>query len=277
MLVACAAAAAAVALPAVPAEAAPSGKAVFQQLCSGCHTVGGGKLVGPDLQGLAGSRDRAWVERFVRDPAAVVASGDPVAKQLVSQYGMTMPTLGVSDAQLAALLAYLGYSKAAPAPTTSTPATPAPAPALAGDAARGKRLFEGSLRFGSNGPACLSCHSVAGVGALGGGRLGPDLTGAYTKYGGTQGLGSALRTLAAFRTMVPIFTRKQLSAQERADLVAFLQSAAGKGRSSSQAGKLVGLSLGVGAALVLLALLVWHRRLPAVRRSLVDRAAGRTS
>ena len=253
------------------------GQAVFDQLCKGCHTIGGGKLAGPDLEGLADRRERAWVERFIQAPDAVIASGDPIAKQLVDDYGAQMPNLGVSDAQLAALVAFLGYAEQGSSPPSTNPKpTPPSAPDVpsAGDAAAGKRLFEGSDRFAGGGPSCLSCHSVAGVGALGGGQLGPDLTGAFEKYGGAQGLQGVLEAVA-FPTMAPIFGDRPLAAQERADLVAFLESAADEERPALQAGKLVALSLGVAALIGLLAAVVWRRRLHGVRRPLVDRATGK--
>ena len=251
------------------------GQAIFDQQCKGCHTIGGGKLAGPDLQGLADRRDQAWVEAFVRDPAAVIASGDPIAKQLVEEYGAAMPNLGVSDAQLAALVAFLGFEQQPPTETTPTETTPTePEPLPAGDADRGKLLFEGSDRFAAGGPPCLSCHSVAGVGALGGGQLGPDLTGAFAKYGGEKGLQAVLDAVA-FPTMAPIFSRRQLTATERADLAAFLESAADDQRPARQAGKLVGISVGAAAVIALLALVVWRRRLYGVRRSLVNRSTGK--
>lgn len=250
------------------------GQAIFEQQCSGCHTIGGGKLAGPDLEGLADRREQAWVERFIQAPDEVIASGDPIAKQLLAEYGAQMPNLGVSDAQLASLVAFLGFEQQAPPTTETTTTEPEPAPA--GDADRGKLLFEGSDRTEAGGPACLSCHSVAGVGALGGGQLGPDLTGAFDKLGGEKGLAAWLTSIPS-PTMAPIFGNRPLSAQERADLVAFLESATTGERPAGQAGKLVALSVGVAAIIALLALVIWRRRLQGVRRSLVDRATGRVT
>jgi mono/diheme cytochrome c family protein len=280
------------------AGAAEDGQGVFDQLCQSCHTIGGGDLTGPDLERLADRRDRAWVERFIREPDVMIAEGDPIAKELVSKYGVPMPNLGVSDAQLAELVAFLGFAEEVPpttettttetttetttaetqpAPTPTTPeptSPPAPAQPTAGDADRGKLLFQGSDRFAAGGPACLSCHSVAGVGALGGGALGPDLTGAYAKWGGEQGLRAVLETIP-FPTMTPIFASRQLTAAERRDLIAFLASAAADDRPGRQAGKLLGLSLGLAGLLVLLAFAIWGRPLYGTRRSLVDRSTGR--
>lgn len=256
------------------AAAGENGKAVFGQLCQGCHTIGGGKSVGPDLQGLADRRDRAWVEQFILAPDKVIASGDPIAKSLVAEYGMQMPNLGVTDAQLGSLLTVLGFAArgGSTTPTTPTPTTPEPAPTPgAGDAKRGKNLFTGSQRLGAGGPSCLSCHSVAGVGALGGGQLGPDLTGAFAKYGGEQGLQAALKTIP-FPTMVPIFSRRALTAGERNDLIAFLATAPDRQRPAGTAGKLVGFSTAGAALLVLVAMGIWRRRLPGVRKQLVNRS-----
>lgn len=47
---------------------AAAGKALFQGKCAGCHTIGGGKLVGPDLKGVTTTRDHEWFERFISAP-----------------------------------------------------------------------------------------------------------------------------------------------------------------------------------------------------------------
>ena len=257
------------------------GKATFDKLCQACHTIGGGKRVGPDLQGLADRRERAWVEAFILAPDKVIASGDPIAKGLVDEYGMQMPNLGVTAAQIGPLLTFLGFpsggDSTTPTPTTSTPTTTTPEPTPtpgSGDAKRGENLFTGAQRLDAGGPSCLSCHSVAGVGALGGGRLGPGLTGSFAKYGGEQGLQAALKTIP-FPTMAPIFSRRALTAGERADLIAFLESAPDQQRPKSAAGKLTGFSMATAALLVLLAMGIWRHRLNGVRKPLVNRSRRR--
>ena len=259
------------------AAAGEEGKAVFDKLCQGCHTIGGGKSAGPDLEGLADRRDRAWVERFILAPDEVIASGDPIAKSLVKEYGMQMPNLGVTAAQIGPLLTFLGFaaggSSTTPAPTTPGSTTPTPTPG-SGDEKRGENLFTGAQRLDAGGPSCLSCHSVSGAGGLGGGRLGPDLTGAFAKYGGEQGLQAALKTIP-FPTMAPIFSRSALTAGERDDLVAFLASAPDQQRPRSAAGKLVGFSTAAAALLVVLAMGIWRHNLTGVRKPLVNRSRRR--
>lgn len=270
------------------AASAEEGQALFESQCAGCHTIGGGDAIGPDLQGLADRRDADWVKQFILDPATVIASGDATATQLLDQYGSTMPALGVTADQADSLLAFLGFAAAPPkqeaAPPAETQAAePPPAETAAqagtaapggGDAGRGKELFTGADRLDGGGPPCMSCHSIAGIGALGGGQLGPDLTNAVAKYGGPQAFASVLQTLP-FPTMTPIYAGQPLTAAEQTDLAAFIAAAPQAERPAGAAGKLVGLSLAAVAGFGLFAVLVWRRRLVAVRRPLVNRSTGK--
>ena len=43
------------------AQDAAQGQAIFVQKCASCHTIGGGKLVGPDLKGVTATRPRDTV------------------------------------------------------------------------------------------------------------------------------------------------------------------------------------------------------------------------
>ena len=92
---------------AAPAQDVSQGKALFEVKCAGCHTVGGGKRVGPDLKGVTTRRPHDWLVDFITAPDKVIASGDPTAAQLVKEYGMPMPNLGVSKSDAEAILAYL--------------------------------------------------------------------------------------------------------------------------------------------------------------------------
>ena len=51
----------------------------FRQNCTSCHTIGGGRLTGPDLKDVTQRKDRQWLARFILDPGGVIAGGDAYA------------------------------------------------------------------------------------------------------------------------------------------------------------------------------------------------------
>ncbi len=198
--------------PGVPAfQAGPDGAAIFQARCTACHSIGGGKLVGPDLKDVTQRRTAAWLKSFIADPPAMIAS-DPTAQALEKQYGMPMPNLNLAPAEVDAVVVFL-----------SNPGTlgAAPGAAAAGDPVAGRRMYRGEQALTNGGPACIACHSVSGASRLNGGALGPDLTHVAGRMG-QAGLTSAL-TAIAFPTMLGSFGTRPLTPQEVADLVVFLQ------------------------------------------------------
>jgi mono/diheme cytochrome c family protein len=202
------------AAPALQGDLAAQGQQIFNDNCAACHTIGGGKLIGPDLKDITKSRDPQWIKSFISDPAKMIAS-DAAAKQLAQEYSITMPTLGLSDDKIDAVLAYLTNPAAAPAAPAAAAGT--------GNAAIGQKLFTGEQPMANGGAACFSCHTVGGTGALGGGNLGPDLTHVIQRLG-EPGVSAALKTIV-FPTMQGPFLNKPLTPAEQADLVAFLKQA----------------------------------------------------
>lgn len=242
-----------------------AGRAVFEVKCAACHSLDTNRLVGPGLRGVTARRERAWLVRWIAAPDRLLAAGDPLARQLLQEYNaLPMPNLALTEREAASVVAFLD-AQAAGAVSAALPA----APLGAGDAIRGKALFTGEQRFQSGGPPCLACHSVAGIGALGGGALGPDLTGVGAKYG-EMGLAAVLRD-PPFPTMRPIFTARPLAPYEQANVRAFLQQAV-TARPSRAIGQLTLLAL-AGAVLLLVPVgFVWRRRLTGVRRLMVHGA-----
>jgi mono/diheme cytochrome c family protein len=142
------------------------------------------------------------------------------------------------------------------------------APSLAsGDPNMGRDLFRGVVPFENGGAPCIGCHSVAGIGALGGGAIGPDLTFAHGKYGDDRT--AEILTVFPFPTMNPIFSSRPLTAEEQADLTGFMRGAALTERPAQVVWQLFLLALGGAAILLLLAQILWWRRLTAVRRPMV--------
>ncbi|MBI4537888.1 MAG: hypothetical protein HY704_00075 [Gemmatimonadetes bacterium] len=163
----------------------------------------------------------------------------------------------------ASSLVVQGASAAGPAVAASAQASP-----VAGDPLNGKALFLGARRLENGAPSCRACHSVAGVGALGGGALGPDLTGSYAKFG-EQGLATILASMP-FPTMRPVFARRALTAEEQTHIVAFLRESAAE-RPAPVVVRVAGLMVGVGVVLLGLTHLLWSGRLRGVRRPMVER------
>ena len=88
-----------------PAE---QGRVLFEQLCTSCHSVGGGDRVGPDLAGVNQRRDPVWLTRMISEPDMLIAEGDPVVTALIERYrGIIMPRLGLDEARTAAIISYL--------------------------------------------------------------------------------------------------------------------------------------------------------------------------
>lgn len=90
--------------------AAKPGQALYIRLCAGCHTVGGGDRVGPDLAGVIARRDRDWLVRFVSNPGKMRTQQDPIAVELVAKYPtVRMPALSISNNDTTDLLAHIAY------------------------------------------------------------------------------------------------------------------------------------------------------------------------
>jgi cytochrome c2 len=248
-----------------PLGQASDGETLFTEKCAACHTIGGGDLVGPDLQGVIERRSQEWLTQWLLAPDQVLASGDPIATELFDKFNkIPMPNLGLTPDEVASLIAYLGGG----ATTGGGAALPE------GDVARGKAFFVGNARFENGGPQCMSCHSIVGIGALGGGALGPDLTAnGFTKYG--EGLAGFLSSPPTV-TMNAVWKDTPLTEQERADLFAFMKNASVSGREPTALLQIALFSIAGAAALIALAQFYWGKRLKGVRRPMIERTLAAT-
>jgi mono/diheme cytochrome c family protein len=259
--------------PAAAQEAAD----FFKQNCASCHTIGGGRLTGPDLKDVTQRKDREWLAAFIANPKAVLDGGDPYARQLAEEArGVIMPTLfGLTRDRIDSLLnlieaeSKLPRSQFAGVQISNRPLTD-------DDVARGRRLFLGLEPLGGGGTACISCHTVQGIGALGGGKLGPDLTRVYERMQDRKQLAAWL-SAPATPTMLPVFKTHPLQPEEILSLVAFFEQSAREGREDDSPSALRFFLLGLGGTGAGLAVFdaLWRRRFRGVRRALVHNDNGR--
>ena len=244
---------------------AEAGKQIFEEKCVACHTVGKGALVGPDLKGVTERRPREWLEQWIAAPDAVLAKKDPYATNLLHQFhDLPMPNQGLGTSDVTAILAYLGAAAAQPSAPEATSA-----PAVQGHPEVGKDLFTGVARFRNGGPPCMACHSVGGIGALGGGQLGPDLTQEVTRLGGAAAV-DAFVAGSPTPTMKAVWSQRPLTPEERASVVAFLAQAGVSQRPPQAIWQLAGLAALGLVILLAIAGLRWQNRLRfGVRRPMV--------
>ena len=248
----------------------------FKHNCSSCHTIGGGRLTGPDLKNVTRAKDRDWLANFIVDPKAMIDSGDPYAQKLVKESrGVVMPTVAGMNRQRAESLlklieaeSKLERSAFAGVQVPSKPFTPE-------EISQGHEIFTGRERLADGGPACMSCHAVRGVAALGGGRLGPELTRVYERLEGRKGLAAWLAAPPT-PTMQPLFKPHPLRPEEITPLVAYFESAAKQGGAADSLDPMKFFLLGLAGAIGSLVVLqvVWKKRFRAVRRPLVHRKRG---
>lgn len=250
--------------------------AYFKQNCANCHTVGGGRLTGPDLKDVGQRRDRTWLAQWLQDPKQVLDSGDAYAQRLLQDSrGVVMPAPAGMNPQLASGLidlleaeSKLPRSQFAGVQISDRPFTPQ-------DVALGMAFYTGEKRLTNGGPPCISCHTMKGMTGLHGGRLGPDLTLVYERLQGRKGLAAWLAAPAS-PTMAPVFKSTSMSAEEIFALTALFENETKSRGQDDQTALLNFFLLGLSGAVVGLVTLdrIFKKRLTGVRRQIVHRERG---
>jgi mono/diheme cytochrome c family protein len=215
-------------LPIHLALAEAPGSTTFGSLCVACHTIGGGRLVGPDLAGVSDRRSEQWLVDFITSSQTMIQSGDPDAVALSEEYnGMVMPDALVAESEVLAVISYI---------TSQTPGTDEPqaAPDVAAQEVAeadlaspesivlGSHLFQGTVRFANRGPTCIACHDVTHDAVIGGGILAAELTDVFSRMS-AAGI-EAILGKPPFPVMQAAYQEQPLTEDEINALVAFLQS-----------------------------------------------------
>ncbi len=197
---------------------------LFNQTCVACHTIGGGKLIGPDLAQVHTRREEAWIIRFVQASQEMIAEGDVDAVALFGEYNqLVMPPHPFSDDDVRAIIGYI--ARKSPPGEAPDPEAPVESPAelTAQDVDRGRALFVGRVRFENGGAPCNACHHVNTDAVMTGGTLAKDLTTAVSRL--TRPGVEAMMSNPPFPAMRRAFEARTLTEEEVAYVGAFLQAA----------------------------------------------------
>lgn len=87
---------------------ANEGQKIFKANCAVCHSVGKGKVVGPDLKGVETRHDIAWLLKWIKSSQAMVKSGDKTAVQLFNENdNLVMQDFSLTDDEIKSVLEYV--------------------------------------------------------------------------------------------------------------------------------------------------------------------------
>lgn len=231
-----------------PAEAWQKG------LCMSCHSVGAGKLVGPDLKGITEKRSEEWLLKFIKSPKAMIDSGDETAVALFEEFKVMMPDPPLTEAEIKLTLEFTKSSTGAAPAAPTVAATPE-------QIALGEQLFQGDVALSAGGPTCVSCHDVTSDAIISGGILAKELTTVFTRLGGA-GVRAVMGS-PPFPVMQAAYKDKPLTDDEMTALVGFLEkvNAEQKNHMPRDTGLWLAGSGVVGVVFLLLLFhLIWGRR-----------------
>ncbi len=218
----------------VRAAAQQTGEKLFNSFCNACHTIGKGKLIGPDLANVGKRRSAEWLLKFITSSQSVIKAGDPDAVVLFKGNNQTiMPDAPYSTDEIGLILSYIteksGGTSSPQAQAGAVNETVTATPTRMVESARepdietGSMLFAGRQRLNGRGPACISCHNVRNDGLVGGGLLAKDLTSAFSRMN-EAGI-KAIVTNPPFPAMKQAYTGRAITDEEAFYLTAFLKNA----------------------------------------------------
>lgn len=104
---------------------AQDGKALFDANCKSCHAMND-VVIGPALKNVHKKFSTEWLHKWIKNSQALVKAGDKDAVAVFNEFNkMVMPNQNLSDAEIDAVLAYIG-KESEQAPVAAAPTSPAP-------------------------------------------------------------------------------------------------------------------------------------------------------
>ncbi len=92
--------------PIDPALVAQGEQLFTTKACVGCHTIGQGKLTGPDLQGITERRAFGWTMAMITNPDSMLRN-DEQARALLREYMTPMTNMAVTADEARAIYEFL--------------------------------------------------------------------------------------------------------------------------------------------------------------------------
>lgn len=237
------------------------GALLFQSKCAGCHSIGKGQVVGPDLaagKSWTESNLEAGIKRMEASVGALSATDVANLMEFLKNPESTAssaPEAGSNNSDTKA---------SAAEPARSATAVNEPMSIKSGSALNGQKLFDGRMSFQNGGMSCNACHSLDGSGT----SMAKDLGGIAERMSEPALLAACQQT--PFKVMKTAYAKHPLTEQEALDLVKYFQSIKGQ----KQAAEKLPVSLCGLAGSVLILLLVafgYRNRNTGVRKKLQRR------
>jgi cytochrome c2 len=104
-----------------------NGQQLFRTNCAACHSIGKGKLTGPDLMGVDSRYDETWMLKWIKSSQSLVKAKDEKAVKLFNNNNkIVMPDQSLKEDEIKAVLAYIKTTgdEVAKNPVVSTPFKP---------------------------------------------------------------------------------------------------------------------------------------------------------
>lgn len=203
--------------------------ATLYKPCAACHSIGGGKMIGPDLKGVTKRRSNDWLVQFILSSTKLVKSGDAEAVALFKQYNnIPMPDNALTVDQVNLIIKHIDGGAGGASIDPKQLALQQRADSMLKvnsplDVLAGYELFNGDRRLENGGAACTACHNATYNKTGKGGILAKDLTKAYSRLGGFAGIKGIIST-APFPSMLETYKDHPVTHEENAQLQLFLKS-----------------------------------------------------
>jgi len=200
---------------------ANEGEDLYKLTCAACHTVGKGKLVGPDLQNISEKRSQDWLVSFIKSSGSMIKNGDADALAIFEEYkGILMPDNLYNDAQILSILDYI--KEGGPGEGEQVAVVDIVSETTQENINAGALLFSGEKRLANGGAACNSCHSVKDERIFSGGTLAKNLTETWDNMG-SSGVAAVIKS-SPFPVMNMAYSKYPITEEEVIDLTAYLKS-----------------------------------------------------